>query len=198
MLDPVAYSRHQLAPWDIESAWSSVLPWMEHGDQQPWRASPGRGSTVTTNTQLNLLPQWRALVDQIEHHARLAWPRLSPEEFRDQAEDLYVSDMWCNYTDPGQPSCPVHTHINPLAACYYPEGKDSMGPLILAGQAVSIEPRDILIIFPGTTNHWVGVNQSQERRRVVACNISLRGVNNQVFAPLAQVMTRTPSFTAWA
>jgi hypothetical protein len=73
-----------------------------------------------------------------------------------------------------------------------------MGPLILAGQEVSIEPRDILIIFPGTTSHWVGVNQSQERRRVVACNISLRGVNNQVFAPLAQVMTRTPSFTAWA
>jgi hypothetical protein len=198
MHDPVAYYRCQLAPWDIESAWSSTDPWMEHGDQQPWRDARGRGTTTTTNPRLHLLPEWRPLVAEIEHHAGLAWPSLAPPEYRDHQPDLTITELWCNYTDPGQPGADVHSHYNPLAAVYYPEGEDNMGQLYLEGQAVSIEPAGTLILFPGTVDHWVGPNQSSRRRRAVAGNLTLRGVNNQTFVELARAQGRcTTTVTTW-
>jgi len=198
MSDPVAYYRAQLAPWDIEAAWSATEPWMEHGDQTPWRDAQGRGTTTTTNPRLHLLPEWRPLVLAIEHHARLAWPLLAPPEYRDHPPDLTVTELWCNYTDPGQPGAATHSHYNPMAAVYYPEGLDTMGQLYLEGQAVSIEPAGTLILFPGTVDHWVGPNASDQRRRAVAGNLTLRGVNNQKFVDLARAQGRCKStVTTW-
>ena len=143
--------------------------------------APGLGSTVRVNNQLQELPEWRPLADQVVHHANLAWNTLIPDEFRAiRNPELYVIEMWTNYTEAGHMGCGRHDHACPLVGTYYPEGTSAMGQLIIyedlddpTGIPVDIHAGE-LILFPGTLAHSVGMNTTDQLRRAVAVDIAWR------------------------
>ena len=175
--------RAQIEGWDIDSsgAWARAQEWMEHGNPEHYLNAPGLGSTVRKNNQLQELPEWRPLADIVEHHARIVWNLLIPDEFRAiKNPEIYVIELWTNYTKPGYMGCGRHDHACPLVGTYYPEGTSAMGPLIiyeddddLEGIAIDLNPRE-LILFPGTLSHSVGMNATDQLRRAVAVDIAWR------------------------
>jgi len=173
--------RAQIQGWDIDSsgAWAGAQQWMEHGDPAHPYNAPGLGSTVQKNNQLHLLDQWSPLADQVLVHAQRAWNSLIDDQFRHiKNPKLYIIELWTNYTLPGYMGCGRHDHACPLVGTYYPEGTTAMGPLIIyqddddqEGIAIDLNPRE-LVLFPGTLDHRVGFNSTDQIRRAVAINIA--------------------------
>jgi len=173
--------RTQIEGWDIDSsgAWETAQEWMERGNPDHYLNAPGLGSTVRQNNQLHLLDQWSPLADQVLVHAERAWNSLIDDQFRHiKNPKLYVIELWTNYTDAGHWGCGRHDHACPLVGTYYPEGTPAMGPLIIyedsddqQGIQVDIHAGE-LILFPGTLDHRVGFNSTDQIRRAVAINIA--------------------------